>query len=120
MPRCAGIKRDGGRCEVVVSGSSDYCYQHDPSLAEQRRRNASRAGRAKRNPATREAESTIAQLQQLADGVLAGSADRKNVAVATQALNAKLRGLEILRKWHEADVLLERIEALEERSEMAS
>jgi hypothetical protein len=116
MPRCTGQKPDGSPCERIVGASQRYCFAHDPSFAEKRSRAASRAGRAKRSPTTREAENTVAQLQQLADDVLAGRADRKDVAVATVALNARLRALEILRKWHEADVLLERIERLEERA----
>jgi hypothetical protein len=47
MPACPGIKRDGTRCAVVVSGPNDYCYQHDPSRAAERRRNASRAARSR-------------------------------------------------------------------------
>jgi hypothetical protein len=27
MARCAGIKRDGGRCAVIVKGAQTYCYQ---------------------------------------------------------------------------------------------
>jgi hypothetical protein len=47
MPRCAGIKRDGGRCAVVVGPGKDHCYAHDPARKEERRRNASRGGRSK-------------------------------------------------------------------------
>ena len=43
---CAGTKRSGGRCTAVVSGSNDYCYQHDPDRGGERRRNASRAGKS--------------------------------------------------------------------------
>ncbi len=47
MPRCAGIKRDGGQCTAIVNGSQTYCYQHDPARADERRRNASKAARSK-------------------------------------------------------------------------
>jgi hypothetical protein len=49
MPQCAGIKRDGGRCAVVVGPGQSHCYAHDPTRAEERRRNASRGGRTRGN-----------------------------------------------------------------------
>src|SRR5215204_3750379 len=45
MPRCAGMKRDGGRCAAIVDGS--FCYQHDPTRADERSRNASKAARSR-------------------------------------------------------------------------
>jgi hypothetical protein len=47
MPRCSGIKRDQGKCTVIVGPSERYCYWHHPANQEQRTRNASKAGRAK-------------------------------------------------------------------------
>jgi hypothetical protein len=41
--RCAGIKRDGGRCTTIVKPPQTHCYQHDPERAGERKRNASRA-----------------------------------------------------------------------------
>jgi len=49
MPRCAGIKRDGGRCTAIVRPSQTHCYQHDPKRMEGRRRNASKGGWSKGN-----------------------------------------------------------------------
>jgi hypothetical protein len=34
MPRCAGIKRDGGQCTTIVPPPLTHCYQHDPDRAE--------------------------------------------------------------------------------------
>jgi hypothetical protein len=68
MPRCTGIKRDGGRCTVIVNGLQTYCYQHDPKRAEERRRNASRAARSK---PSRELLGINQRLSALADDVLA-------------------------------------------------
>ena len=68
MVRCAGIKRDGGRCTVIVNGSqTTYCYQHDPKRAEERRRNASRAARSK---PSRELVGIKQRLSDLANDVL--------------------------------------------------
>src|SRR5215211_216287 len=41
MPQCQGIKRDGGRCIVIVAPGVTHCYHHASERAEQRRRNAS-------------------------------------------------------------------------------
>ena len=46
MARCQGIKRDGGRCTLSVSPGDQWCFNHDPARAEERRRNASRAGKS--------------------------------------------------------------------------
>src|SRR3712207_7392148 len=43
MPRCAGIKRDGGQCTAIVNGSQTYCYQHDPADRKSTRLNSSHA-----------------------------------------------------------------------------
>jgi hypothetical protein len=112
MARCPGIKRDGGRCTVIVNGSqTTYCYQHDPKRAEERRRNASRAARSK---PSRELAVLKGQLRAVADGVLSGAVDPKRGAVCVQALSALTRALEQERKIKEADELTERLDALED------
>jgi hypothetical protein len=108
MPRCAGIKRDGDQCTAIVP--AEYCYQHDPARASERKRNAARGGRAK---ATGEVGRLKAQLQDLADGVLSGSVGRAEASVAGQLLNIKLRAVEVERKIKETEELEERLEALE-------
>ncbi len=112
MARCAGIKRDGGRCAAIVDGS--FCYQHDPARAEERRRAASRAGKSK---PSRELASVKRQLQELADGVLDGGVDRAAAAVVGQLLNVLLRAVELGRKIKETEELEDRIEQLERAQE---
>lgn len=112
MPRCVGTKRDGGRCTVIVEG--EFCYQHDPARAEERRRNASRGGRSKSN---RELGSIKRRLSALADDVLAGDQDRGRAAVANQILNTLIRAIEQERKIREQDEVISRLEALEQRYE---
>jgi hypothetical protein len=111
VPVCPGIKRDGARCTVVVDGPQGYCYQHDPARADERKRAASRAGRSK---PSRELAGIKRQLQDLADGVLAGEVERANASVCGQLLNVKLRALEVERKIKETEELEERIEQLEQ------
>ena len=114
MVRCAGVKRDGGRCTVIVNGSQNYCYQHDPKRAEERRRNASRAARAK---PTRELLGIKQRLSGLADAVLTGGVDRGVAAAASQILNVYLRAVSVELKAREQLELTERLEALEEALE---
>src|SRR5215212_373800 len=108
MPRCAGTKRDGGRCATIVDGS--YCYQHDPERAEERRRNASRAALARHDPEIREIKNL---LKDLYSGVLEGRVERAAAAVANQVANTRLRAIEVGRRIREADELEERLDELE-------
>lgn len=110
MAQCAGIRRDGGRCTTIVRTGEDYCYAHDPARANDRRRNASRAGKSKPG---RDLLAVRSQLQDLADGVLAGSVDRANAAVAGQLLNIKIRTVEVERRLRETEDLERRLEELE-------
>jgi hypothetical protein len=110
MPRCAGIKRDGGRCTAIVRPSQTHCYQHDPKRAQERRRNASRGGRSKGNT---EIADLKKQLRELAADVLSGKLGRADAAVVNQILNTRARLIELERKIREQDELVERLEALE-------
>ena len=114
MARCAGIKRDGGRCTVIVNGSQSYCYQHDPKRAEERRRNASRAAKSK---PSRELVGIKQRLSDLADAVLEEKVDKGVGAVASQILNVYLRAVSVELKAKEQLELIERLEALEEALE---
>ena len=108
--QCSGIKRDGGRCTAVVNGSLEYCYQHDPERAEERRRNASRAGKS--SP-SRELVGIKRRLSKLAEDVLEGSVERGDGAVVSQILNVYLRALSVELKVKEVTELEERLEELE-------
>jgi hypothetical protein len=111
MARCAGIKRDGTRCTVIVDGSQTHCYQHDPKRAEERRRNASRAARSK---PSRELVGIKQRLSDLADDVLEEKVDKGVAAVASQVLNVYLRAVSVELKAREQLELVERLEVLEE------
>jgi hypothetical protein len=110
MPRCAGSKPNGAPCERIVGASRTYCFAHDPATAEQRSRNASKAGRTK---PLRELVEVKKKLRELADDVLAGTVDRDDAGVASRILSVYLRAVEQERKQLEQDEILERIEELE-------
>ncbi len=111
MPQCAGIKRDGGRCAVVVGPGRSHCYAHDPTRAEERKRNASRGGRTK--GAGGELPELKRQLKDLAADVLDGKVERGAAAVVNQLLNTVVRVVEQERKEREFGEMAERLEALE-------
>ena len=110
MPQCQGIKRDGGRCTLSVRPGDEWCFNHDPARAEERRRNASRAGRS---TGSREIGQLKKRISEVVDAVLEGSQDRGRAAVAIQGLNALRGALELERKVRELDELEARIEELE-------
>jgi hypothetical protein len=111
MPRCAGLKRDGGKCTAIVNGSQTYCYQHDPARAQERRRNASKAARSK---PSRELAAIKQRLLDLADDVLEGRTDKGVATVASQVLNVYLRAVSVELKVKEVTELEERLEEMEQ------
>jgi hypothetical protein len=111
MPRCLGTKRAGGQCTTIVRPPQTHCYQHDPERAEERRRNASRAGKS---AGGREIKDLKRRISEVIDAVLDGSQDRGRAAVAIQGFNALRGALELERKIREADELEARLQVLEE------
>ena len=111
MTRCAGIKRDGGRCAVVVGPGQSHCYAHDPERAKERKRNASRGGKSKGHGELGELKK---QIKDLAAKVLDGTADRGQAAVANQLYNTLTRAIEQERKQRELEEIAARLEDLEE------
>jgi hypothetical protein len=110
MAQCAGIKRDGGRCTVVVGPVQTHCYAHDPERSRERRRNASRGGKSKGNG---ELAYLKKQVKDLAADVLCGKVEKGRAAVANQLYNTLIRAIEQERKMRELEELEERLEAVE-------
>jgi hypothetical protein len=114
MGRCAFIKPGGQRCGSIAMKGYDTCYGHRPDLAEERKRNASRGGRAGgRGRGGGETGEIKALLSDLTEQVLAGELETGRAAVANQLLNTRLRAIELERKIREQEEVLERLEALE-------
>ncbi len=110
MARCGGTKRDGGQCTTIVKPPNTHCYQHDPARSEERRRNASRAGKS---AGGREVKDLKRRISEVVEAVLEGSQERGRAAVAIQGFNALKGVLELERKIREVDELESRLEALE-------
>jgi hypothetical protein len=114
LARCAAIKPDGGRCKTEAMPDAEWCYSHHPDYAEERRRRASRAGKAggRGRPAT-ELRDVKALCEDLTNRVLEGALLPGPAAVANQLINTRLRAIEQERKNKETEDLEARIEALE-------
>lgn len=84
--------------------------------AEERRCNASRAGRSR---PSREIRHLKSRFRYLAEGTLSGALHPRRAAVAVQAYNALIRALEQERKIVEQEEIMERFERLEARRRMA-
>jgi hypothetical protein len=110
--RCSGITREGTRCERSADGPNGLCWLHDPGRSEDRRRAASRAGRSK---PSQELSGLKAQLQDLAQDVLAGELETGRAAVANQLINTRLRAIELERKIRETEGLEARLASLEQQ-----
>ncbi len=110
MASCGAITAKGGRCSATVRPGAEWCYNHDPARAQERRRNASKAARSK---GSGEITDLKKQLEDLAADVLSGEVGRGDAAVVNQILNTRARLIELERKIKEQEVLEERLEALE-------
>jgi hypothetical protein len=111
---CAGIKRNGSRCTVIVNGSQTYCYQHDPARSEDRKRAASRGGRGK---ASKLSKTLHELLEDLTERVVTGKLETSRGAVANQLIGTRIRLLDYERRLKEVEELEARLEALEQAAE---
>jgi hypothetical protein len=108
MGGCAFTKPGGERCGAAAMRGYSTCYGHRPDLAEERRLNASKGGRAggrgrsDRFPTT-ETQDLKRQLEDLAKDVLEGSVDRGDATVVTQIINTRARLIELERR--QADLI---------------
>lgn len=93
----------------------DTCYGHRPDLAEERRRSASKGGRAggRGRAGSREVREIKGLLEDLTSKVIRREISSGVAAVANQLVNTRLRALEQERKIRETEDLETRIEALE-------
>jgi small-conductance mechanosensitive channel len=120
MAGCSAIKGNGERCRGIAATGSDYCPAHDPARAEERKRAASKAARARHDPEIRELKEL---LKDLYAAVLEGRVQRADAAVANQIANTRLRALEVERRIREQTDLeghLDELEAMLEDAERGS
>jgi hypothetical protein len=107
---CGAITAKGGRCTATVRPGAEWCYNHDPARAQERKRNASRAAKSRGGG---EITDLKAQLRDLATDALEGKVERGVAAVVNQIINTRVRLVELERKIRETEELEARLEALE-------
>jgi len=95
LSRCTAIKPSGDRCRGRAIEGSEWCWNHDPAHAEQRRRHGQRGGkRGGRGRPQADLAAVKGRLRQL--------------------LNTYIRAVSVELKAREQLELIERLEALEE------
>jgi hypothetical protein len=109
--QCAGITREGRRCTVSVRGAQEFCHLHDPARSEERRRQASRAGRARGN---REVADLKEEIKSVISDVRGGDLDRNDAAVMIQGYRALKDFIALERQIRETDELAAEIEEMRE------
>ncbi len=118
MGRCRPTKASGEPCRGTATGPHGLCWAHAPENAAQRRRGASRGGKAKAN---RELVGIKALLSDLTERVLGGEGveplETGRAAVANQLIGTRLRAIELERKIKETEELEARIVELEQAAE---
>jgi hypothetical protein len=116
--QCSGITRQGTRCTRSVESPNGFCWLHDPARAEDRRRAASKAGKAKPN---RELADVKDSLRAMIVDVRDGTMDRADAAVCGQLYNTLIRAVSVELKVREVEELAREVEeirdALETRKE---
>jgi hypothetical protein len=93
--RCTGITKAGEQCRLEATHGS-YCWSHAPETAEERRRRASKGGRAGGNGRGGGDGMDVikAELAALSEEVRSGQVGTGVAAILVQIANTKLRALE--------------------------
>jgi hypothetical protein len=118
LSRCTAIKASGERCKGRAVEGSEWCWNHNPAHADERRRHGAKGGkRGGRGRPQVELQEIKQRLSDLADDVLEGRQDKGVAAVASQVLNVYLRAVSVELKVTEQLELIERLEELERHLE---
>ncbi len=110
--QCSGITRNGARCARSAEGPNGFCWLHDPTRSEDRKRAARAGGRARSS--SQEVQQIKARLSELADDVLKRKVQTKIGAVTAQILNTLLRAVSVELKAREQEEIEARLAELEE------
>jgi hypothetical protein len=120
LARCGAIKPNGERCKGRAIEGSEWCWNHNPDHADERRRHGAKGGkRGGRGRPQAELSDIKQRLSDLADDVLEEKVDKGVGAVVSQILNVYLRAISVELKAREQLELIERLEALEEGLEQS-
>lgn len=96
--QCRAIKDGGQRCSARAQQGSDWCWNHDPARADERRKNAAAGGKARSRRSPDELEKLKREIRTVTGAVLQGNIDRGTGAIVLQGFNTLLRAIESQRK----------------------
>ncbi len=113
--QCSAITAAGRGCSARAQAGQEWCWNHDPSRADERRMNAHAGGRARARRQPSEVERIKKAIEGTTIAVLRGKLDSGVVAVGLQGFNVWLRAIELERRLRD-DAFEERLNELEERA----
>ena len=118
MARCPAIKPSGERCKGRAIEGSEWCWNHNPAHADERRRHGARGGkRGGRGRPIAELASLRDENAEIRRRLLEGELLPNVAAVAVQSINTDIRAVGAAMKAREQEELVERLEGLEEALE---
>ncbi len=98
MGKCSAIKPNGTRCKRQATTSQGFCYSHDPVHAEDRKKTARIAAKAKHHGLNREVKEVKALVGELVQRLVNNDLDFGVVSYLSnlvQLLNTYLRAAEL-------------------------
>jgi hypothetical protein len=113
--QCSAITAAGRGCSARAQAGQEWCWNHDPSRAGDRKMNAHAGGRARARRRPSEVERLKKRIEEATSAVLRGKLDSGVVAVGLQGFNVWLRAIELERRLRE-DAFEERLKDLEDRA----
>ncbi len=114
--QCAAITKGGSRCSHTATADT-FCHLHHPDRAEQRRRDASRGGKAGgngRSSGLSETGEAKRWIRALVSRLLKGEVERDVATACFMGLGTLARFISLERQLIEQEEVLTRLEALEE------
>jgi hypothetical protein len=113
---CKAVKANGQGCRAGALPGQEWCFNHDPRRAEERRENAAIGGKSRSRRRAHEVSRIKKRIEDATGAVLRGELNSATAAVAFQGFNVLLRSVEVERRVREADDFEGRIAELEIRA----
>jgi hypothetical protein len=118
LSRCTAIKASGERCKGRAIEGSEWCWNHHPAHADERRRYGARGGqRGGRGRPIAELGTLRDENADIRRRLLEGELLPNVAAVAVQSINTDIRAVGVAMKAREQEELEQRVEALEAAEE---
>lgn len=116
METCIATRKDGKPCVARPLPTGNYCWGHDPAMAEQRRAKSAQGG-ANRSTSKRLDRLTPASLRPVLDKLYAALDGLEDGTVEPKVGTAMASVASVIVRVHEAAEMEARLAALESRGE---